>query len=379
VELNATILSRLAGGSAAETILRKKDRGIWKAVNRGELDARVRDIGQGLLAAGFGAGDTAAVLGDTRPEFVYADLAVQGAGGASVAIHPEEESPRVAHILRAAGCRFIFVENEEQLDKVLNIRPDCPALSRIVIMDMKGLRDFDDAGCTSLQALIAAGAGQTGWDTAIAAVAADQPAVILFPRGEVSGLGRALTHGDVLLLVTSARERLGVRAGDERLAVLPMSDVTERVLGLYLALETGIISNYLESPETATENLQQVQPTVFGADAEAWERLHARITRSADAATRLQRFLYRWAIRAGQVGGPLGSLANLLVLHAVRRELGLNRLRVAYIGGSPVPPAVEHWSRALGIVIQRIDRPSPSGTPADARYLALMADADCGA
>jgi long-chain acyl-CoA synthetase len=374
-----SLLTRRVAAHGSEIVLRKKDRGIWKAVTWSELNTHVRAIGQGLLATGFGCGDTAAVLADTRPEFVYTDLAIQGAGGASVAIHPEEEAQRVAHILRAAGCRFIFVENEEQLDKVLGIRTDCPALGRIIVLDMKGLRDFSDPQCVSLQSFVAEGTGQTGWDAASAAVGPDQPAIILFARGETSSIGRTLTHNDVLHVVTSAVDRIGIKAGDERLAVLPMSDVTERVLGLYLALSCRVISNYLESAETATENLQEVQPTVFGADSEAWERLHARISRAADGATPLQRILYRWAINAGRMGGGLRSLADILVLRAVRRELGLNKLRVAYIGGTAVPPRVEHWATALGIRIQRIDAPSASDTPADARYQALMEDAYQGA
>jgi long-subunit acyl-CoA synthetase (AMP-forming) len=86
-------------------------------------------------------------------------------------------------------------------------------------------------------------------------------------------------------MVKAGRDRLGVQSGDERLAVLPMSDQAERVLGLYVALDAGIVSNYLESSETGRENLQEVKPTLFGADAEAWTRLHARITAAADAAT----------------------------------------------------------------------------------------------
>jgi len=381
VELNASIPGLLAhrvAAHGAETILRKKDRGIWKAVSWSELDAHVREIGQGLLATGFGTGDIAAVVSETRPEAVYADLAILGAGGTSLAVHPDESAPIVSHVLRSAGCRCVFVENEEQLDKVLTVRGDCPALEQIVILDMKGLRDFSDPHCISLRSFIANGNAQTGCGSAVAAVKADQPALILFPRGEAASQGHTLSHGDVLHLVANARTRLGVRPGDERLVVLPMCDVTERVLGLYLALDSRIISNYLESPETATENLQEVQPTVFGADAEAWERLHARITRSADAATRLQRMLYRWSIEAGRRGGIQAMLANLIVLRSVRRELGLNKLRLAYVGGRPVPPNVEAWSTALGISIQRIDRPPVSGAPADARYLALMQDAYSG-
>lgn len=381
MELNASIpalLTQHVATHSADTILRKKDRGIWKAVTWRELDAHVREIGQGLLAVGFGRDDVAAILSDTRPEAVFADLAILGAGGACLAIHPEEEAHSVAHMLRTAGCRCIFVESEEQLDKVLTVRGECPALAHIVILDMKGLRDFADPQCSSLQSFIERGTSHTGWDAAVAAVVTDQPALILFPRGDAGSTGRILSHGDMLHLVASARDRLGVRPGDERLVVLPMCDVTEHVLGLYLALESRIISNYLESPETATVNLQEVQPTILGADAEAWERLHARISRAADGATPLQRMLYRWAIEAGRSSGPMGALADLLVLRSVRRELGVNKLRVAYVGGTPVPPVIEHWAAALGISIQRIDAPQASGAKADARYQALMDDAYCG-
>jgi long-chain acyl-CoA synthetase len=372
------LLTQRVAAHGSETILRKKDRGIWKATTWSELDARVRPIGRGLLAAGLGPGDCAAFIADTRPEAVYADLAILGAGGASVAIHPEEEAHRVGHILRATGCRFIFVENEEQLDKILTIKADCPALAYIVIIDMKGLRDFSDPQCESLDAFCARQPpGGDAWEAAMAAVAPDQPALVVFPRGELAGTGRTLTHNDVMHLVANARDRLGVRAGDERLAVLPMADVMEHVLGLYLSLDARIIGNYLESPETATENLQQVQPTVFGADAEAWERLCGRITAAANAATPLQRLLYRWALGAGRLGGPLRSLADLLVLRAVRRELGLNRLRIAYIGATPVSPAVEDWTRALGITIVRIGGVPVPGEMVDGRYQALMDRAYC--
>jgi long-chain acyl-CoA synthetase len=143
---------------------------------------------------------------------------------------------------------------------------------------------------------------------------------------------------------------LGVRAGDERLAVLPMCDPTERVLGLYLALKHRIISNYLENPETATENLREVKPTVFGADCEAWERLHARTTALAAGATGVQRMLYRWAI-----GGGGGVLANVLVLSAIRGQLGFGKLRVAYVGDHALSAEIAAWASALGITVRYIN------------------------
>lgn len=355
MELSATIpalLSQQVATYGSETILRKKDRGIWNAVSWSELDAKVRDIGQGLRAIGVIPGDVVAMLSETRPELVYADLAILGCGAVSAAIPTEEDAARLGEILREIGAAVAIVEGEEQLDKVLSVRGECPALRRIVIFDMKGLREFRDPACIGLAELIAGGVGQSDWKVVTAAVAADQLAAVVVPR---SGPGQPITHGEIMRLVEEAGATLGVRPGDERLAVLPMSDPTERVLGLYLALKHRIVSNYLENPETATENLREVKPTVFGANTEAWERLHARTTSLANGATAVQKALYHWAIGVGAAGGLLGNLANLLVLPAIRAQLGFGKLRVAYVGDRSIQPDLGQWAAALGITVRYIN------------------------
>ena len=153
----------------------------------------------------------------------------------------------------------------------------------------------------------------------------------LLPR---TGASRILTHGDALHLIANARSLLPLRAGDERLALLPMCHVVERVLGLYLSLDARVISNYLEDPDTGMENLQELQPTVLATDPHIWQVLHIRASNAAAEATRVQRLLYHWAIAAGARGGPMAMLAQLCVLRAVRRDLGLSRLRCGYIGGA---------------------------------------------
>jgi long-chain acyl-CoA synthetase len=364
MELSATIPALLAQQVLAhgpETILRNKDRGIWNAVTWSDLDARAREIGQGFRALGLPPGGVVALLSQTRPHLVYTDLAILGCGAASVAIHPDEDEARVGDVLRETGASVAVVEGEEQLDKVLGVRPSCPALQRIVIIDVKGLRDFQDPHCISLTDLIASGAGQSDWEAATNSVAPDQMAVILVPR---SGPLHPMTHADIMRQVDDIGGSLGVHPGDERLAVLPMSDPTERVLGLYLALKYRIVSNYLENPETATENLREVKPTVFGADTEAWERLHDRTNALAAAAASVQKMLYRWAIGTGKSGGPMRTLANFLVLPAVRGQLGFGKLRVAYVGDGAISPEIEQWARGLGITVRYINPFQQGGTHA---------------
>jgi long-chain acyl-CoA synthetase len=353
VELSDTIptlLSQQVAIYGSETILRKKARGIWNAVTWLELDRHVRGFGQGLRGAGLDKGETVAVLSETRPELAYADLAILGCGAASVAVHPDEGTPRVREILRHTRAAFAVVEGEEQLDKVLSVRNSCPELRRIVILDMKGLRDFRDPACMDLASLIACGAAQPDWKTSVASISQDDIAAHIVPR---TGPIRPISHADIMRQIEEVGGMLGIRAGDERLAVLPMAEPAERVLGLYLALKHRIVSNYLENPETATENLREVKPTVFGADTEAWERLHARIMALTANATLVQKMLYKWAIGSGT--GLMRSVANLTVLRAVRGELGFGRLRVAYVGDGAVSDEIREWAQALGITVRYIN------------------------
>jgi long-chain acyl-CoA synthetase len=368
------LVTQRASAHAAETILRTKDRGIWKAVSWAALDAKVREIGAALLDAQFGRGDVVAILSETRPEAVYADLAILGCGAASVAIDPDDDQDRVCHQLSSSGSRLAFVENEEQLDKILTVRDRCPALSRVVVFDMKGLRDFSDATCVGL-AEFGVVRDATGWAAAVKAIEADQPAVIQFPRGEGCGLGRTLTHGDLMHMVGAARARLPIQASDERLAVSRLADITERIWGLYLALDARCISNYPEGADTVIENLRELQPTVLGADALVWNHLNTLATARAKAATGTQRLAYEWALRAGRQGGSKGRLADLVVLQAIRREFGLNKLRLAYVGGASVTPAALDWARSLGITIQRVDETAAGAGQLDERYQSLMQNA----
>ncbi len=356
-------------GQADRPILREKQRGIWRSITWAELGQRMRAIGQALRATGFEPGEVACVLAETRPEWVYADLGIQGAGGVAAGIYPTAGTELVAEILRDCAARVLFVENEEQLDKALHARALCPTLERIVILDMKGLRDLADPMCESLEAFAARGeahdrdAGRD-WEQGLAAIRPDSLAVLIYTAGTTGApKGAMLSHRALLAQAEHAARLFGLHAGDQRLAFMPMSHVMERVVGLYVGLHAGVVGNYVESADTVLENLREVRPTVLAAAPHVWERFHARIVLAADAATLVQRVLYGWAMTAGarradrRLAGRRippwtaleASLLGRLILGNVRRELGVDRLRLALVGGAAVSGELIRWFMALGI------------------------------
>jgi long-chain acyl-CoA synthetase len=359
---------------ADRPILREKQRGIWRGITWAELGQRMRAVGQALRATGFEPGEVACVLAETRPEWVYADLGIQGAGGIAAGIYPTAGADLVAEILRDCAARVLFVENEEQLDKALHARAFCPTLERIVILDMKGLRDLADPMCESLDAFVARGeahdrgAGRD-WELGLAAIRSDSLAVLIYTAGATGApKGVMLSHRALVAQAEHAARLFDLRSGDERLAFMPMSHVMERVLGLYVGLHAGTIGNYVESADTVLENLREVRPTVLAAAPHVWERFHARVSLATDDATLIQRLLYRWAMAAGgrradrRLAGRRTSpwtaleawLLGWLVLGNVRRELGLDRLRLALVGGAAVSGELIRWFMALGIDLTEI-------------------------
>ncbi len=367
----AMLQARIAA-HGAETILRRKERGIWRPISWSDLGARARAIGSALRADGFGPGEVAGILSEASPDWIAADLGILAVGGVSVGLYPTDGGVAVAAVLGDTGCAVLFVEGEEQLDKVLQQRAACPALRRIVILDMKGLREFADPMCEGIDSLVARGeaadrSDPAAWERSIAAIGADDLAVLAYTSGTTGApRGVMLTHRNIMAQVEGAARMTGQGPDDERLAFLPMCHVTERILGLYQSLYCRTISNIVENAETVPENLAEVRPTVMIAIPRVWQKFYAGIAVASAGATRVQKALYDIAFGlaardvdatlAGRDGssGALASLADRLVLRQVRAAVGLDRLRVAWVGGAPVSPALLRWYRCLGIDLREV-------------------------
>jgi long-chain acyl-CoA synthetase len=333
------LLSRCASETPGATILRKKDRGIWKATDWASLAHQARGFSGGLAARGLARGSVVGVLSEISPHAIAADLGTLGAGMVALGLQPSESGDAIAHVLADSGCVLVFVEGEEQLDKILHIRDRCANLRFVVIIDTKGLHDFVDPICEGLTEFLARGAPGV-----FVEITPDDVAVLAYTAGSTGApRGVRLSHRNIMAQVTGALAVAKIANGDERLAFLPLALLTERVLGLYLSLAGGCISNLVESVETVPENLAEVRPTILIVPPRVWQRLASGLAARVAGASFIQRGLYNWALGSGS------AVARRLVITPALAAIGLDRVRCAWVGGAPVAPTLLLQFAALGI------------------------------
>jgi long-chain acyl-CoA synthetase len=364
-----TVFWRGVIAHADDVILRQKDFGIWQGITWKEFGAIAREVGMGLVALGFEPGECASVLSNTNREWLYADMGSLGAGGVSSGIYPTDAPPQVEYLCADSSTVFLFVEDDEQLDKALEVRGRLPKLRKIIVFDMDGLRDFSDAQVISLDALRAIGrdhdAAHPGlWEQRLASRKASDLAVLIYTSGTTGrAKGAMLSHANLVASMRLSADTYKQRPDDERMCFLPLCHVAERVLGVYTAFLTGTRLNFVENPETVPENVREIAPTVFGAVPRIWEKFYSAVTIRVREATRLAQLAYRLAIGVGykvaalrEEGKPIPAhlglafwLARVLVLDNIRKAIGVHRSRLLITGAAPTSPDLIRWYMALGL------------------------------
>jgi long-chain acyl-CoA synthetase len=354
--------------------IREKKFGIWQSASWREWLRRSKEIAYALDDVGFGPGDVASIMANATPEWVYADMGVLCAGGVSSGIYPTDAPNQVAYLINDSRTRVIFVEDEEQLDKVLVCRDRCPTLERIVVFDMEGLSGFSDPMVMSLDEFMALGRNammgrEPLWEEMIANRGPDDLAILVYTSG-TTGPPKGAMHSNrsVTHQMRHADHLLRPQDDEERLVFLPLCHVAERIGGYYLSIAIGSVMNFAESPETVPDNLREVQPTAFLAVPRIWEKFYSAITIALKDATPLQQAMYRWALGIGQrltecrLEGRdpplslrlLGRAAYWLVFRNIRRMLGLDRVRIAFTGAAPIAPDLIRWYLALGLDMREV-------------------------
>ncbi|MBY0323227.1 MAG: AMP-binding protein [Reyranella sp.] len=356
------------------TAFREKDLGIWRATSWREYGERARAAGMGLVKLGLSHGQVVSVLAETVPEWLYVDMGTMAAGGVTNGIYPTDSAKQVEYILNDSSTRFLFVENEEQLDKALEVRERCASLEKIFIFDMEGLADFKDPMVMSFDELLQLGRDYDKtnpdlWEKLINSSRAEELALLVYTSGTTGPpKGAMLSHRNVIFQLSNADAFIPIEKDGEQLAFLPLCHVAERTFTAFLPLRSGAIANFAESVETVPDNIREVAPTTFFAVPRIWERFYSGIAIRMKEATWIGRAAYKWAIGLGlkvaeaELDGRKPdpflkaghAIADWLVLDNIKRAIGLHRVKFAGTGAAPIAPDLIKWYRALGVDMREV-------------------------
>ena len=349
--------------------LREKKLGLWRSWSWNECGRAVREISMGLAALGVEPGQVVSILANTRLEWVLADLAVLGAGGVTNGIYPTDSPTQVHYLCEDSATRVIVVEDEEQLDKVLEVRDRLPLLRRIVVIDMEGLQRFDDPMVMGLAALRELGARHDQshpglFEQRLGSRGPDDLAILIYTSGTTGKPKGAMhAHRGLVASMRISLRGLPLTDSDERMCFLPLCHIAERLIGEYGAMMSGAVLNFVENPDTVAENVREISPSVFFAVPRVWEKFYSAVMIGLKEAGGLQQAAYAWAIGVGTrvaelvLAGqdvPTGlklrfTLARWLVLDNVRKLIGIHRCRYLLTGAAPIAPDLIRWYLALGV------------------------------
>jgi long-chain acyl-CoA synthetase len=349
--------------------MRQKDLGIWRSWTWQQTAEAVREVAHGLMALGFQPRETASILSNTVIEWVLADIAILSCGGVANGIYPTDSASQVQYLCEDSRTTVLFVEDDEQLDKALEVRGDLPQLRKIVVFDMEGLRELDDPSVIGFDDLRALGRDHMAQHpndlmNRVHQVKPEDLAILIYTSG-TTGKPKGAMHSHAGLVYTTRgyNTLIAQTEDDERMCFLPLCHVAERLGGEYFAMYTGSKLNFVENPETIAENVREIAPTTFTAVPRVWEKFYSGVTIALKEATALEQATYRWAIGVGMkiadkvlAGEPVGALlkaqftlARWLALDNVRKLIGIHRSRILVTGAAPISPELVKWYLALGV------------------------------
>ena len=358
----------------AKIAIREKDLGIWQSYTWQDYFAQAQLIGLGLAALGFARGDKTAIIGDNRPQLYWAMTATQALGGIPVPLYQDSVEKEMQYILDHAEARFAVVEDQEQVDKLLHVKAQCPRLEYIIYDDPRGLRGYTEPFLLSLEHVRELGCkfarDHPGYfEAELAKGSADDVAIICYTSG-TTGVpkGTMLSHRNLMVTARNAARREGLRSNEEVLAYLPMAWVGDHAFSYAQSVVTGFTVNCPESAATVLQDLREIAPTYFFAVPRIWEVILTNVMiRIEDAAWPKRRLVHAF-LRIAQemerrrlVGQPtsvwrrlLYPLGHLLVYGPLKDNLGMRRIRIAYTAGEAIGPEIFVFFRSLGINVKQL-------------------------
>ena len=349
--------------------MREKHLGIWQATTWDEYGTAARNIGLALHSLGLKKGEVVSIASEGIPEWLFTDMGIIAAGGISSGVYTTDSSTQVKYLVNDSKTKFYFAENEEQLDKILEVRDDCASLEKIIVYDMEGLHEFKDDQVISYDEFIQIGEKLNTeqpdlWINLINEVQPSDIAILVYTSGTTGpSKGAMISNQNLMYSINIGLEVFKPKDNEEQLSFLPLCHILERSVSVMFPLKSGSVVNFAESIDTVPENIREVSPTAFIAVPRIWEKFYSSITIIMKDATFIGKYFYNLSIKVGSrykdyfVNGenpPLRMriafwICDQLVLKNIKKLLGLNNCRYAFSGAAPISPELINWYLSLGI------------------------------
>ena len=363
-----------AGRRGERPAVREKDYGIWQSWTWGTVADEVRALACGLAALGFKPGDMLVIVGDNRPQLYWAMVAAQTLGGVPVPVYQDSVAAEIQYVVEHVGARFAVVEDQEQVDKLLEVKDRCPTLEHIIFKNPRGLRHYGQSFVHAYAAVQEQGRGFDAdnpdfFESAVARGKGADLAIILYTSGTTGrAKGVMLSFDNVIITARNGIELEGLTENEEVLAYLPMAWVGDNLFSFAQSYVGGFCVSCPESGDTVLTDLREIGVTYFFAPPRIFENILTQVMIRIEDAGWIKRRMFDYfmghARRVGTRildGKPVAltdrllyGIGRWLVYEPLKNVLGFSRIRVAYTAGEAIGPDIFDFYRSLGMNVKQL-------------------------